>query len=115
MTKLDQSVNDYYQSKTLSSSRMQAILAQSQRSRRRRRYPAFAAAAVLLIAIAGTLHHRSLHSQRVSVALKEAAMNHATRLQLDVEAQSLPTLQANLEKLPFDLVLPEAWPIYRRC
>lgn len=107
MTKLDQSVNDYYQSKTLSSSRMQAILAQSQRTRRRRRYPAFAAAAMLMIAIAGTLHQRSLHSQRIAVALQEAAMNHATRLQLDVEAQTIPTLQASLEKLPFDLVLPQ--------
>lgn len=107
MSKIDQQLNDYYQSKTLSSSRLQAILTQSQRSRRRRMYPAFAAAALLLIFVAGSLHHRSLNGQRVSVALQEAAMNHATRLQLDVEAETIPTLQKNLEKLPFDLILPE--------
>ena len=94
MTKLDQSVNDYYQSKTLYSSKMQAILTQSQRTRWRRKYPAFAVAAMLVVVLAGTLHQRSLHSQRITVALQEAAMNHATRLQVDVEAQTIPSLQA---------------------
>ena len=107
MTKLDQSVNDYYQSKTLYSSKMQAILTQSQRTRWRRKYPAFAVAAMLVVVLAGTLHQRSLHRQRITVALQEAAMNHATRLQVDVEAQTIPSLQASLKKLPFDLVLPE--------
>ena len=107
MSEIDQRLNDYYQSKTLSSSRLQAILTQSQRSRRRRLYPAFAAAAMVMMVVAGTLHLKSLSSQRVAVALQEAAMNHATRLQLDVEAQTLPVLQENLEKLPFPLVLPK--------
>lgn len=107
MSKIEQRLNDYYQLKTLSSSRLQAILSQSQRSRRRRLYPAFAAAAMLMIVVAGTLHQKSLNGQRVDVALQEAAMNHATRLQLDGEADTLPLLQKNLEKLPFDLVLPK--------
>lgn len=107
MSKIEQRLNDYYQLKTLSSSRLQAILTQSQRSRRRRMYPVFAAAAMLLVIVAGALHQQSLDGQRVSVALQEAAMNHATRLQLDVEAETLPSLQKDLDKLPFYLILPK--------
>ena len=107
MSKLDQRLNDYYQSKTLSSARLQAILSQSQRSRSRRLYPVFAAAAMLVVVFAGTLHTKSLNDHRVTVALQEAAMNHATRLQLDAKAVTLPALQESLQELPFDLVLPK--------
>ncbi len=111
MSDLDKRLTDYYQSKTLNSSRMQAILAQSQRARRRRYYPALAAAAVLLVAVIGSWlgswHQYSLKNQQTTLTLREAAMNHATRLQVDVEAGSLSVLQKNLNKLPFNLVMPE--------
>lgn len=113
MSKIDQRLTNYYQAQTLNSSRLQSILAQSQRSRQRRRIPLYAAAAVVMMIMIGLLHQRSLDTQRISVALREAAMNHATKLQLDVEAQTMPDLQLSLEHLPFDLVLP-AGSIYER-
>lgn len=111
MSDIDQRVTDYYQSQTLSGDRMQSLLLQSQRTRRRRYYyPLGAVAAMLLMMVVTTFHRYSLNDQRITVALNEAAMNHATKLQLDVTADSLSGLQSSLEKLPFNLVLPEDGP-----
>lgn len=107
MTDVDEKLVDYYQSRTLSSNRVEAILDASRSARRWRFAPAYAVAAMFLLAVIVIAHQRSLVTQRTSLALREAAMNHVTKLQLDVEAGGLDSLQQGLSKLPFDIELPD--------
>lgn len=106
MNDLDERLIDYYQSESMNSSRLQSILSQTRKNRQRRLIPLYAAAAMVMMLSVSVLHHMALVSERTSLALREAAMNHATKLQLDVETPALASLQSSLTKLPFELKLP---------
>jgi hypothetical protein len=107
MTGVDKKIVDYYQSRTLPADRLELILETSRSARRWRFAPAYAVAAMLLLTVVVLMHQRSLVTQRTTLALREAAMNHITKLQLDVEARGLDALQAGLAELPFDIELPD--------
>ena len=104
---VDQRLSQHYQSKTLNSARLESILVESQRNRQRRKLPVYAAAAAVLMMVVGAMHQYALSHQQVSIALREAAMNHLNKLQLDAQAESLAELQQGLGELPFKLELPE--------
>ncbi len=107
MTKIDDKLVEHFQAQTLPSDRIELILDASRSARRWRFAPAYAVAAMLLLAVVVLAHQRSLVTQRTSLALREAAMNHVTKLQLDVEANGIDALQSGLAELPFDIELPD--------
>lgn len=107
MDPVDQRLSDHYQGKTLNSARLESILAESQRNRQRRKLPVYAAVAAMLMVVFGALHQYALSHQQVSIALREAAMNHLNKLQLDAQARTLAELQLGLGELPFKLELPD--------
>ncbi len=107
MDPVDQRLSEHYQSKTLNSARLESILGESQRNRQRRMLPVFAAAAAVLMIVVGAFHQYALSHQQVSFALREAAMNHLNKLQLDAQAETLAELQQGLGELPFEMSLPD--------
>lgn len=106
MDPMDQKLSDYYQGQTLDNARLQSILDESQRHRQQRKMPIYAAVAGLLLALAAVMHQRALSNQQVDYALREAALNHLNKLQLDAEASSIVALQNGLAELHFEMVLP---------
>jgi len=107
MKGVDQKIVDHYQARALPADRLELILDTSRKARRWRFVPAYAVAAMVMLAVIVLMHQRSLVTQRTSLALREAAMNHITKLQLDVEAGRIDTLQSGLGKLPFNIELPD--------
>lgn len=99
---------DHYQSQQISSDRLHAMLDETQ-SLRRSRVTSFALAASLILFTLGVLTHQNiLASQRTDIVMREAALNHSTKLQMDAEADSLEELQVKLHELPFEMELPES-------
>lgn len=99
---------DHYQSQQISSDRLQTILDET-RSSRKSQIVSFALAASLMVFTLGVLMHQNiLASQRTDIVMKEAALNHSKKLQMDAEANSLEELQVKLDELPFAIVLPES-------
>ncbi len=98
---------DHYQSQQISSDRLHAMLDESQ-TLHRSRVTSFALAASMILFTLGVLMHQNiLASQRTEIVMREAALNHSTKLQMDAEAESLEELQVKLNELPFDIALPE--------
>ncbi len=112
MINLDKNIIDFYQSKALDASRMQLMLAQTQSVRTRRWWPAYATAAILCLAlVANTIHQNSLVNERTEIALREAAMNHTTKLSMDFESTDLAHLNDNMRQLNFKMKLPSQIPV----
>ena len=101
-------LTDYYQSQQLSSDRLHAIMAESQTSNRNRYIGIALAASVALLSLFAFAHQNILTSQRTEVVLREAALNHASKLKMDAETASLGELQQKLGELGFEIRLPES-------
>jgi len=104
----EQQLIDYYQSEQLGSDRLHAIIDETQTTNRNR-YVGFALAASLaLMAVFTALHQNLLASHRTDTVLREAALNHSSKLQMDAETGSLSELQNELGELKFDIKLPKS-------
>ncbi len=99
---------DYYQSQQMSSERLHSILEDTQSIRRRKVFGFALAASVALLSVFGFVHQNILASQRTDVVLREAALNHSSKLQMDAKGHTLVDLQSGLSELPFKIRLPEA-------
>ncbi|MEE9319575.1 MAG: hypothetical protein V3U76_03935 [Granulosicoccus sp.] len=66
-----------------------------------------ATAAVLILSLGVFMRLYGSHVERTERTLREVAMNHATRLQLEFHGESLASLDDNMQLLPFSLVLPD--------
>jgi len=104
---LDSSVTEYYDQQSISSERLDRILEESP-SGRRKKYLGLAIAASLLMMVAGLFTHQArLNTQRTDLVLKEIALNHVSKLQMDAKAETLTDLQTKLSQLPFEIKLPQ--------
>ncbi len=99
---------DYYQSQSMSSDRLHTMFAESQSGRRRRTLGFAMAASILLAGLVVYTHHNIVASQRTEMVMKEAALNHLSKLKMDARAQSLADLQGQLGELPFEIKLPDS-------
>lgn len=104
----EQKLIDYYQSQQLSNDRLHAILDDTQSTRRKRVIGLALAASFVLMSAVALVHQNILTTERTDVVLREAALNHYSKLQMDAEGQSLVELQNKLQELPFDIKLPES-------
>jgi len=66
-----------------------------------------AVAAVLILGLGVFMRLYGSHVERTDSTMREVAMNHATRLQLEFHGASLASLDDNMHLLPFSLVLPD--------
>lgn len=76
-------------------------------SKRRWATARLAIAAVLILSLGVFMRLYGSHAERTDRTLREVAMNHATRLQLEFHGESLASLDDNMQLLPFSLVLPD--------
>lgn len=104
----EQELIDYYQSQQMSSDRLHSILEDTQSTQRRKYFGFALAASVALLSVFAFVHQNILASQRTDMVLREAALNHASKLQMDAEGQTLVDLQSGLSELPFKIKLPAA-------
>ncbi len=103
----DELIN-FFQSQQISNDRMHAIVKDTESNRRRRGFGLAIAACAALMAFSVLLHQNQLTSQRTDLVLREAALNHATKLRMDAQADTVIGLQQGLGELPFDIKLPES-------
>ena len=107
MSRFDEKIREYYESKELAEDRVEAILARSGRGRGRSRwsryYPMVAAAAVLAVAFVGLQRHVENVSLKEGV-LGEIAMNHGKELDVEFAADKYLELQGRLDRLDFSIL-----------
>ena len=103
----EQELIDYYQSQQISNDRLHAILDDTQSIRRKRVVGVALAASIVLMSMIALVHKNILTTQRTDVVLREAALNHSSKLQMDARGESLDELQNQLQELDFDIKLPE--------
>jgi len=104
----EQELIDYYQSQQISNDRLHAILHDTQSTRRKRVVSVALAASVVLMSLVALVHKNILTTQRTDVVLREAALNHSSKMQMDARGESLDELQSQLQKLDFDIKLPDS-------
>jgi len=63
---------------------------------------------LLLVAVSVIVHNGGVHAERTDRALKEVAMNHSTRLDLEFKNPSIEAIDDQMVLLPFDVSLPES-------
>lgn len=64
-------------------------------------------AACVLILASATVHNFAVHAERTERALKEVALNHTTRFELEFENDSIAKIGDQMTLLPFDVTLPQ--------
>jgi len=124
MTNIDDRVREYYRSQALPEDIVDAMLAQATEAQAAepvnklplwrlaieklqiKRIQVGLAAAVLLM-VAASVHNHGVHAERTDRAVKEVAMNHTNRFELDYESDSVAALDESMALLPFELSLPK--------
>lgn len=104
----EREVVDFYQSQQLSSDRLHEIIDRNQSSWKKSYFGFGLAASILCLSLLGFFHQRELVTQQTQMVLREAALNHRSKLQMDAETDSIAELQIALSELPFKLKLPDA-------
>ena len=67
-------------------------------------------AAVFMLAMVGAslaTHHYGSQAERMTRMLREAAMNHSTRLQLEFKSSNVVSINNSMQQLPFNVTLPD--------
>ncbi len=114
MTHLDDRVRNHYRALQLDS-QVLASISNTPNSKSRFRFPAMSwptwgaatvFASLLVASLAMGVHEFGSRSERTARTLNEAAMNHSTRLQFEFETSSLAQVDASMNQLPFEVVLP---------
>jgi len=123
MTQLEDKVREHYRSKALPEDFMNALLAEAEavtevapvsRPTSWRSVlnlllgnpiQSVIAASVLILA-AAFVHNYGVHAERTERAVKEVAMNHTTRFELEYAGQTIAALDKSMSLLPFELSLP---------
>ena len=105
---LEKGVVDYYHTQQLSSDRLHAILSDTQSRQRKRNIGVAIAASIVLMSMILLVHQNILVADRKDVVLREAALNHTSKMRMDAEAASIEELQAELLELPFKMKIPES-------
>ena len=99
---------DHFQSQKISNDKLYELIEQSHSSRNHRIIGMAVAASIFLLSMFTLVHQNIMLSLRSDIVLREAALNHSTKLRMDSEAVSVADLQNELAELPFDIKLPES-------
>ena len=104
----DSRLIDHYQSQTMSTDRLHVMLEETQSSRRGRVIGFAVAASLALLSLIVFTHQNILASHRTANVMREAALNHSSKLKMDAEAGSVEELQSQLNELPFEIKMPDS-------
>lgn len=124
---LDERIKEYYDSRTLDTSKVDEILSITSLHRKRLNPPTqgkgwtrharwfawlmqprmmWGAAICAALALSISVHEFGELNERTERLLQEAAMNHSIRLQLEYESADIDEIDRNMALLPFDVALP---------
>jgi len=119
MTDLDDRLREHYRTQTLSEEAAAGLLAHAQEpvtkpSKWQRVMFSLqpnglqlGMALAVLAAVSLLALNYGVHATRTEQALKEVAMNHSTRLEVEFAGQSLAGIDKQMALLPFDMSMPE--------
>ncbi len=107
LTPEDELIN-FFQSQQISYGRLNSIIDEAQTTRQWRAVGLALVASLVMASVFLVLHQNGLMSQRTEMVLREAALNHNTKLRMDAEATTVQELQASLDKLSFEIKLPDS-------
>ena len=105
---LEKRLRAHYESTALDAEHLDIIRRSGTRQRRLFRPLTGAIAASIMVAASLAVHHQTSIGERTDRTLREAAMNHSTRLDLEFMSDEVDTLNRQMDLLPFKLVLPES-------
>ena len=106
MKDVDEQVYRYYWDKSLPASAIEELLDHEPRPVRHWLHVSTALAAGLALFVAVLWQQQVARSDLRDLTIREAAMNHTSKFQLDVETDQLELLSASMEKLKFSIELP---------
>jgi hypothetical protein len=107
MDTLDKHVRDHYEAAALETNQLQRIMTSSSRHSTLFRPVSGAIAAGILVLASMAVHHQTSIGERTDRTLREAAMNHSTRLDLEFMSDKIDTLNQKMALLPFTISLPD--------
>ncbi len=106
MKDLDEQVYQYYWDKSMKNESIEALL-ETEQKHSRNWLPISAALVAGVALFAAVLWQQQLVQLDLrDLTIREAAMNHTSKFQLDVETSELELLTAKMEKLDFQITLP---------
>jgi hypothetical protein len=106
MKDLDEQVYRYYWDKSLKDESIDALLNSAPKRRSHWLQVSTAVAAGIALFVAVMWQQQVAQVDLRDLTIREAAMNHTSKLQLDVETSELELLTAKMEKLDFPITLP---------
>jgi len=106
MKDLDEQVYKYYWDKSMEDESIRGLLHAEQKRPRDWLRVSTAIAAGLALFVAVLWQQQLAQTDLRNLTIREAAMNHSSKLQLDVETSQLELLTAKMEKLDFPIALP---------
>ncbi len=120
MNDSDDRIKEHYQSHALPDNVVSSMVSQAQTLRpkfsvwqrfsqaRGAAWIGSAVAATVLVLVASFVHNVGVHAERTDRAIKEVAMNHSMRLDLEIKESSIDTIGERMVLLPFNLALPKS-------
>lgn len=106
MDTLDKNVRKHYEGIALETDQLHRIISAKPRRHTLFRPVSSAIAAGILVLASMAVHHHTSIGERTDRTLREAAMNHSTRLELEFMSDELDTLNQQMALLPFKISLP---------
>lgn len=115
MTELDKPIRQHFMSQQLNPDQVSRILdtVPDSHSSADKHAPSTVArilqwsmAAAVLLAVSVGVHTIGTTSERTEIALREAAMNHATKLNLEFVSEEITELDRDMNQLPFVVSMP---------
>jgi hypothetical protein len=115
MTDLDKPIRQHFMSQQLEPSQVSRILdsvpdahspPEARATSTVARIMQWSMAAAVLLAVTVGVHSIGTTSERTEIALREAAMNHATKLNLEFVSEEITELDRDMDQLPFVVSMP---------
>lgn len=108
MDTLDKHIRNHYESTALEADQLQRILTSGTKRHTSFRPISAAIAASILVLASLTVHHQTSIGERTDRTLREAAMNHSTRLDVEFTSNEIASLNQQMTLLPFTISLPDS-------
>lgn len=106
MDTLDKHIRAHYEATSLEKDQLHRIMNSGSAERRVFRVLSGAIAAGVLLLASLAVHHQTSIGERADRTLREAALNHSTRLDLEFTSDQINTLNQQMALLPFTISLP---------
>lgn len=107
MKKLEDNLKNYYLAKSLPKEKVDLLLSNSKLKRTSMSFGKVTIAAILILGLVFTFYSYQNNSLEMRI-IKEVAMNHNKQLAVEFAANDLSSLQSQLDKLDFSIILAQS-------